>query len=78
MGLGAKMATNALTATGTSGTRSSQRTKKDVMFVDYKGRKLVKIKDQVIDPIIAKPLEEEIILEICKTSLKKDSIQSIH
>jgi hypothetical protein len=36
-------------------------TKKDVMLVDYKGRKLVKIKDQVIDPIIAKPLEEEII-----------------
>ena len=74
MGPGVKTAINASTATGTSGTRSSQRTKKDVMFVDYKERKLVKIKDQVIDPIIAKPLEEEIIYEISKKSSRKGSM----
>ena len=74
MGLVAKMATNASTATGTSGMRSSPRTKKDAMLVDYKGRKLVKIKDRVIDPTFAKPLEEEIIYEISKKSSRKGSM----
>ena len=74
MALVAKMATNASTAIGASGMRSSPRIKKDVMFVDCKGRKLVKIKDRVTDPISAKLLEEEIFYEISKKSSRKGSM----
>ena len=74
MGLGAKRAINALTVTDVSGMKTSKRTKKDAMYVDYKRRKLVKIKDQVISQIIAKHLEEENIYEISKKGSGKDSM----
>ena len=74
MGLGAKMAINALTATEASGTKRSNRTKKNAMFVDYKRRKLVKIEDQVTSQSIAKLLEEENIDELSKNASGKDSM----
>ena len=73
MGLGAKTATNALTATDASGTERLKRTKKDAMCVDYKRRKLVKTEDQVTSRTIVKLLEEENIEEILKKGSEKDS-----
>ena len=59
----AKMETNASTATGISGTKSSQRIKIDVMSVGYKERKLERIEDQPINQNIVKRQEAVIIFK---------------